>query len=563
MFETLLSNQSSSQWLAWPEGLVWLSGALVLLLAAAVVVAVLVARRWKHHNAVLKSMLDISVEPVLTLDAQGRIRRANASTQRLFGYSWAEMQGQPLRKLAPALQFLDLEDVLLYQRWSEGPPGAGPGLEMLGQDNNGRTLNLYLTVHRVNSTDDAVYVVCLKDVSALKELQRRERLAHEDTQALLDALKGYAIVSETDAKGIIQKVNAAFVAVSGYQPGELLGHSHKTLSSGQHTRAFWEDVWMQLRKGKTWRGYICNRRKNGELYWVDSLMVPRMDATGNIERIVAVRQDVTTRVNREWLLDKSRRKPGSPGLEAERTEAYDVLAQHGQFVEIMSHELRTPLNAILGFGQLLEQDPHLRPEQVDHLREIMTAGRQLTEVVNEVIELSKGSSRVASSRLNGSVPRPALTSPRPGPKTLINATGMPVAAPMPNAPATLREPVVVYIDDNEVNLKLVAKVIGRTRNYNVNCFSNPVAGLAFIQKKPPDLVLLDIQMPQMSGFQVLESIRKSPRLHGLKVVALSANYSPEAVTDGLSAGFNGYLGKPILDYAAFLQFVDKQLGQIG
>ncbi|QBF27602.1 EAL domain-containing protein [Pseudomonas tructae] len=108
------------------------------------------------------------------------------------------------------------------------------------------------------------------------------------------AVDAAAIFSETDLSGRITYVNEQFCSISGYSREELLGANHRILNAGLHGPEFFLDMWRALVAGRVWKGEICNRAKDGSLYWVDSTMVPLIDlATGKVRKYVSIRFDVT------------------------------------------------------------------------------------------------------------------------------------------------------------------------------------------------------------------------------------------------------------------------------
>lgn len=104
-----------------------------------------------------------------------------------------------------------------------------------------------------------------------------------------------AIVAITDAAGVITYANDKFVALTGYAREELIGRTHRIVNSGRHPREFFEQMWETIASGQVWRGEICNRKKNGELYWVESAIYPFMGADGQPTQYLAVRFDITAR----------------------------------------------------------------------------------------------------------------------------------------------------------------------------------------------------------------------------------------------------------------------------
>jgi len=108
------------------------------------------------------------------------------------------------------------------------------------------------------------------------------------------AVDAAAIFSETDLSGRITYVNDQFCAISGYSREELLGQNHRLLNSGLHSAEFFAGLWRTIALGSVWKGEICNRAKDGSLYWVESTMVPVLDdATGRVDRYLSIRFDIS------------------------------------------------------------------------------------------------------------------------------------------------------------------------------------------------------------------------------------------------------------------------------
>ena len=114
-----------------------------------------------------------------------------------------------------------------------------------------------------------------------------------DLDALWDAINQHSIVSMADPAGNITFINDTFVRISGYSREELMGQNHRMLNSGIQSAAFWDTMWKTISSGHVWKGLVCNRAKDGSLYWVDAQISPFFDADGNIEKYVSIRTDVT------------------------------------------------------------------------------------------------------------------------------------------------------------------------------------------------------------------------------------------------------------------------------
>lgn len=116
------------------------------------------------------------------------------------------------------------------------------------------------------------------------------------------ALDSAAIVAMTDVRGTITLVNNKFCEISGYSRDELLGANHRMLHSGSHDTEFFRQMYRRIAEGKVWHGEICNRRKDGSHYWVDTTIVPHINGSGKIDSYTAIRFDISARHEAEEKL---------------------------------------------------------------------------------------------------------------------------------------------------------------------------------------------------------------------------------------------------------------------
>lgn len=132
-----------------------------------------------------------------------------------------------------------------------------------------------------------------------------ETLSLQQLEYFKNALDEHAIVAVTDPHGTLIYVNDKFCEISKYTRAELLGKNHRIVNSGVHDPDFWRGFWNTLKAGKVWRGEVCNRAKDGSLYWVMTTIVPCRDSTGKFCQYVAIRADITQRKAAEAALAES------------------------------------------------------------------------------------------------------------------------------------------------------------------------------------------------------------------------------------------------------------------
>jgi two-component system cell cycle response regulator DivK len=103
---------------------------------------------------------------------------------------------------------------------------------------------------------------------------------------------------------------------------------------------------------------------------------------------------------------------------------------------------------------------------------------------------------------------------------------------------------IVCIEDNAANLDLVKRVLESTGKYRVIGAMDGAEGLAAVEREQPELVLVDLDIPIINGFEVARRIRADPRLDGTRVVAVSANVLKNEPQAALEAGCIAFIEKP-------------------
>jgi hypothetical protein len=115
---------------------------------------------------------------------------------------------------------------------------------------------------------------------------------------------------------------------------------------------------------------------------------------------------------------------------------------------------------------------------------------------------------------------------------------------------------ILYIEDNRSNLELVQRVLARRPGVTLLVATQGQPGLEMARTQVPDLILLDLHLPDMTGEEVLRHLRETPQTREVPVVVISADAIPAQIERLLAAGAQAYLTKP-LDVKQFLSLLDQ------
>ena len=177
-------------------------------------------------------------------------------------------------------------------------------------------------------------------LSVEEQLERTEK----EVDDLRHALDHSSIIAFTDAKGSITYVNDKFCEISKYSREELIGQNHRIINSGHHPKDFFDYLWQTISSGKTWKGEVKNRAKDGSHYWVFTTIVPFMTQKGRPFKYVAIRTDITE----QKLVQEQAERQRSTLLHSEK------MASVGELAAGIAHELGNPLATIRGRAELQE-----------------------------------------------------------------------------------------------------------------------------------------------------------------------------------------------------------------
>ena len=155
------------------------------------------------------------------------------------------------------------------------------------------------------NTDELLYKVktAIFNESLGSDIALQEKLddAFFKMELMDYAVNETMIIAVTNKVGQILFVNDRFCQITGYCKEELIGNTHRIINSKTHPEAFFKNMWSTILNGHTWTGEICNRRKNGELYWVKTYIIP-VENNGYDTYFLSIRTDITIEKEKEILL---------------------------------------------------------------------------------------------------------------------------------------------------------------------------------------------------------------------------------------------------------------------
>ncbi len=221
------------------------------------------------------------------------------------------------------------------------------------------------------------------------------------------------------------------------------------------------------------------------------------------------------------------------------------LNQDGQlndsaFSATIRHDLRTPVNAIIGYSEMLLEDIEdelSNPLIAAELHDILNAGRRLLSLINELIYY-------AQANTPANIEKPAAPTAPEDIWSKLKPADLPAPiAPIEAAEDTLSSGSLLLVDDKESNRDLLSRQLSRY-GFSVAQAEGGVEALAMLQVQEYDLILLDIIMPGMSGYEVLAHLKSDKKLHHIPVLMISALDEIDSVVRCIEMGAQDYLQKP-------------------
>jgi two-component system cell cycle sensor histidine kinase/response regulator CckA len=245
--------------------------------------------------------------------------------------------------------------------------------------------------------DGVTLVRTIRNTLAMYSLQQEHKIAEESLRKLSRAVEQSAdMVMVTDCNGIIEYVNPAFEALTGYSHEEACGLTPRILKSGEQSPEVYQEMLQTMRAGNVFRGILVNRKKSGELYYAEETVCPVRDAAGSITHFISNARDLTERMRLESQL-----------MQSQKMDAIGNLAGG------VAHDFNNLLTIITSYAELaLDSVPRNTPLE-SKIQEILLAARRAAELTRQLLAFSrKQMQALRVADLNQVIARIANTLPR-------------------------------------------------------------------------------------------------------------------------------------------------------
>ncbi|MDX9924077.1 MAG: PAS domain S-box protein [Ignavibacteriaceae bacterium] len=214
------------------------------------------------------------------------------------------------------------------------------------------------------------------EIISIKDLSEKKLVKDQINKLSRIVDQSSSMIMITDPNGMIEYTNPKFSEVTGFDPEEVFGQKTNFLKSGYHTDEDYKEMWERISEGKDWRGEFKNKKKNGDYYWEHCVITPIKNDNGDIQHILAIKDDITNSKEMEFELKRA------------LDTAEEASKLKSNLLSNMSHELRTPLTGIIGFSSLL-RDELIEEDHIEIVDKILKSGKRLLVTLNSVLNLSE------------------------------------------------------------------------------------------------------------------------------------------------------------------------------
>jgi PAS domain S-box-containing protein len=521
-----------------------LAGELLVLLLAGLTFSVTAGRVRAQNLAEEMSwrtrmVLETVVDGIITIDARGIVETFNPAAAKIFGYDAPEVVGRNVRMLMPP-PYRDEHDGYITNYLRTGDAKIiGRLREVAGRRKDGSTFPMELAVSEATAGGKRIFTGIVRDITERKRIERDLQTAKTDAEQANRAKSEFLSRMSHELRTPLNAV-LGFAQLLQYNPKEPLTKAQSEsvrliLSGGKYLLNLINDI-LDIAKIETGKLSVSIEDVNpaqviGECLPLIESMAEKRNITvvRDFAEVGNVRADYTRL--RQCVLNllsnavKYNRDGGGVAIA--------VTAASDRSIRIAVSDT--------GVGIPRERQKELfRPfsRLGAEARQIEGSGIGLA-LTHELITLMNGQIGCESEPDVGTVFWIELPGAEPGTAAARAAEAAPAARP--EASATR----ILYIEDNPINLELVRAIVRQVPNFELTSAHTGELGIESARLSLPDVILLDINLPGMNGYDVLRHLQATRETARIPVIALTAAATRADIERGTKAGFFRYLTKPL------------------
>jgi PAS domain S-box-containing protein len=251
----------------------------------------------RHLDSIISAIDDLIFE----VNEQGILSINYSKNDYLFDFDLKQLIGKKIKDVV--LLFPQHSAVFFkhYKKAQRTKLSTEFELEISENNNTNWFRIRFIPLNKSNPESKALMIL-VAHITRSKKVEKEVLEVNHYLKEFKYALNYTSIVSITDKQGIINYVNEPFVKISKYSKYELIGNKHNVINSGYHTREFWQEMWKTISAGQLWRKEVKNKAKDGSYYWVDTLIMPIKNISGQVLEYISIRNDITEKKKNEEQL---------------------------------------------------------------------------------------------------------------------------------------------------------------------------------------------------------------------------------------------------------------------
>jgi PAS domain S-box-containing protein len=503
-------------------------------------------RAAQEHRQRLSSIVDTALDAIITVNARFDVVVFNRAASQMFGVAPEDAIGHPIDRFLPVeFRVVHQKHMAAFAAHETSSRHMGKPRELQGVRANGEVFPMEASISRAGSGDSLLMTVTARDVTQLRQAERAQlasaaaeaansaktqflsRISHE-LRTPLNAVLGFAQLMRTDTRDPLSPRHQAQIDL--------------VLQAGDHLRTLIDEM---LDVSRIESGQMAIDARDFDLCELlrSVLSISQPQATRYKVRLEeafspACRFQLHTDPDRlrQLLMNlvsnaiKYNRPGGWVRLELMRDDA---------FVHIFVRDN--------GLGMTAQQKAQL-------FQPFNRLGRERTDVegtgiglvlVRQLVTLMGGDLAVESEPGQGTTVRVTLHATDIHARLPSASMPVPPAVETPFTDGGRLAGMVLYVEDNPTNAAIVEQVLARSGDMRLLVAPDGASGLESARALHPDIILLDMQLPDMAGLDVLKRLKDDPATRDLTVIALSASAVPEDVAAARAAGAADYWTKPI------------------